>query len=242
MKVSLVVLTYNRNEIVQKALDYSLSNTGDKIDELIWVDNGSSDGVRDYMKSLNPDVSIINSTNLGVSKGYNRGMILATGDYISIIGCDRLMPENWLATFKRYFRAIPSAHSFCMVQKKRDEEWTQWKKEITILNGLPVRKIGCGEARLFRRDLLHKIGYFREDFGLYGWEDVEWSERLKQQGFEGYQIPYLYPEHLGVEGINNLEEDADNYTKFKHHEARHPDKEKKWREIERQSFPFYSPY
>lgn len=42
--VSWIVLTYNRADTVKKSLDHNFANAGAVPDELIWVDNGSTEG------------------------------------------------------------------------------------------------------------------------------------------------------------------------------------------------------
>jgi GT2 family glycosyltransferase len=82
MKLSWLLLTMNRQDKTKRALEHNMSNAGHAWDELIWVDNGSSDNVREVVSQYNPTVSVLHSTNLGVAKGYNRAKLLSTGDWV----------------------------------------------------------------------------------------------------------------------------------------------------------------
>jgi glycosyltransferase involved in cell wall biosynthesis len=85
MRVSLIVLTYNRADLVARTVPHNWSRAGTPPDELIWVDNGSTDNVRDVMRKVDPHVSVLNKQNVGIFKGYNRGILMASGDYVVII-------------------------------------------------------------------------------------------------------------------------------------------------------------
>lgn len=247
MKISWVVLTFNRAVIVDKAMTHNFEICGRKPDELIWVDNGSRDGVRDVMKNFNPDVAILNRENLGVAKGYNRGIVLATGDWVVITGCDMLMPKNWLATFAEYVEKIPNTGVACMYSVTPDKVPERIRGEKNVINGLPIIPAIPIERRIFRRELIQKAGHLREDFGLYGYEDCEAAFRYervcKENGWLTYVIPDQIAEHLGTEGISDFNGlDSKDYHEFKRRECRNPAKEEKFRWCNENKFPYYTPY
>jgi GT2 family glycosyltransferase len=218
MKVSLVVLTHNRARMVEHALLHSLSNADHRPHEIVWVDNGSTDDVREVMRSFNPSVSVLHPQNLGVAKGYNRGMAMTTGDYIAIIGCDVLMPDGWLATWLRYLSLIPQTGVACIYTKPFAECRGRLMGAPEMVGGLPIQMALPMDRRIFPRETLRQVGYLREDMGLYGWEDVEWSHRTFFRCLNNqrlcYAIPDLVGEHLGTEGIAEYDgkDDADYHA------------------------------
>ncbi len=72
VKTSIIILTYNELELTKKCLASIKRYTDkDKI-ELIIVDNGSSDGTREYISNL-PDVKVIlNEKTSGSPRGATR--------------------------------------------------------------------------------------------------------------------------------------------------------------------------
>jgi hypothetical protein len=64
MKTSWIVLTHNRADKVAKAMQHNVACAGDIHDELIWVDNGSTDHIADVMLSYHPDCFERNRTYL----------------------------------------------------------------------------------------------------------------------------------------------------------------------------------
>lgn len=249
MKISLIVLTMNRPEIVQKAMLHNYKFAGRDIDELIWVDNGSDDmpAMLEVMSKFAPDVMVLNSKNLGVAKGYNRGFAMATGDYVVITGCDMMMPGNWLDLFDEYVTKIPDTGIACIYSRPLEQVRERILGERTIVNGLPIQPALPIERRIMKRELFLEIGYLREDFGLYGWEDVEWSARAlkvcREKGLRTYMIPGFQAEHLGTEGILQHDgKDDGSYHAFKRREALDPQKQMVIQKAKQEGYPRINPY
>ncbi len=228
--ISWVILTHNRSEIVDRAIAHCMNNAGDGWDELVWVDNGSKPIHYNYLDTvIDADVTVRLKKNLGVAKGYNRGMAMATMDYIVITGCDMLMPDNWLRTFKNYVETIPETGVACIYSS----HWTTHQERLRRgfgfreVNGLPIVDAMPIERRIFRRSLLAEFGYFPETFGLYGFDDIAWAYRVEQvcdkRGLLYYVIPDAVAEHIGTEGVASFDgKDAVEYHAMKRREAFDP--------------------
>lgn len=252
MKTSWIVLTHNRADKVAKAMQHNVACAGDIHDELIWVDNGSTDHIADVMLSYHPDCFVRFPTNLGVAVGYNTAMFQATQELIVITGCDMLMPKNWLRTFKQYHEEIENTGIACMYSKPllqvperaRPSIGFWERKRCNDLEYIPAMPI---ERRAFKKSLLEKIGYLREDFGLYGWEDVEWAHRAervcKELNLLTYVIPDMKPKHLGTEGADPFDgQDSPEYHAFKLKEASCPKKQALMKWCRENNYPYYNPY
>jgi len=96
---SIILLTFNRKEITDKCVRQNIKKAGCKIEEIIWIDNGSTDGVD---LSDIADISIRYKENTGVAKGYNTGFRLARGKSIIIPGTDMILPEGWLVKMTEF--------------------------------------------------------------------------------------------------------------------------------------------
>ena len=109
MKLSIITLTYNNLHYTKKYIESLYKNTKDF--ELILVDNGSTDGTVDYIKSLpyNNIKLIINEENLGYAKGNNQGIAAAEGEYIGFLNNDILLPSNWFDEIEKVFIAEEKA-------------------------------------------------------------------------------------------------------------------------------------
>lgn len=87
MKVSVITISYNANQTIEKTLN-SVANQSYKNIEYIIVDGGSMDNTLDICNSF-PHVSkIISEPDNGVYDAFNKGLKLATGDIIGFLNAD----------------------------------------------------------------------------------------------------------------------------------------------------------
>ena len=77
MRVSVVIPTYNSGPLLVEAVSSVLAQTAPP-DEVIVVDDGSTDDTADRMAAFGPRVKFIRKENGGVSTARNRGMAEAT--------------------------------------------------------------------------------------------------------------------------------------------------------------------
>ncbi|WAH37692.1 glycosyltransferase family 2 protein [Alicyclobacillus dauci] len=94
--VSIVILAYNKLEYTQLCISSILKFTSHINFELIAVNNGSSDGTKEYFDSL-ANVRVVHlQTNVGPSNGFNEGMKLARGKYTACVCNDFIFTPRWL--------------------------------------------------------------------------------------------------------------------------------------------------
>lgn len=193
-RISLMLLTYNRREVTIKSIKHNLRNAGYPIAEIVWVDNNSTDGLREMiLNEIKPDISILHKENLGVAKGYNAGYKLCRGKLIARPGTDMIMPDNWLNTMVKYHNAIPET-GICAVTSAEINKVSSNRQEKNGKTIYPETVIG---SILFNRNILDQVGYLPENFGKYGWDDIVWVKQADNAGFLNYYIDELTSIHLG---------------------------------------------
>ena len=98
MKVSIIIVNYNGKHLLKECLDSVLGQSyGDF--ELIFVDNGSSDGSVDHVVENYNDGRIkfaLSKENLGFAGGNNLGYKYAEGEFVVLLNNDTRVNENWL--------------------------------------------------------------------------------------------------------------------------------------------------
>ncbi len=250
-KCSWIILTFNRAEIVREAIGHCLDNSGapEAITQLVWVDNGSTDGVRDVMRGFEPDVSVLYSENKGVARGYNTGMGLATEEFVVVTGCDFRMPDNWLKTMLDYVTQIPETGMACIYSQHWTYKHERLRKQYGVDNSyaLPIVHAMPIERHIYRRELLSAFGYYPETFGMYGFDDVARAYRIEkvcdELGLLYYVIPDLVAEHLGTEGLNAADGKDDlAYHAMKRKEATDPAKRAELARLKELGWPKFSPF
>jgi len=85
--ISVIIPTYNRAHLLPRALDSILSQSC-LPNEIIVVDDGSSDDTSVLMASLYPEIVFIQQSNTGVSCTRNVGIKRASGDWIAFLDSD----------------------------------------------------------------------------------------------------------------------------------------------------------
>ncbi|MCM1319905.1 MAG: glycosyltransferase family 2 protein [Muribaculaceae bacterium] len=87
--VSIVIISWNSLGMLKKCLS-SLDGYLNRQDvELVWVDNGSTDGAAEYVKHSYPGTKVILlPQNMGVAYARNRGVEAASGRYILFLDDD----------------------------------------------------------------------------------------------------------------------------------------------------------
>lgn len=84
-KISVIIPTYNRAHYLPQSLR-AILNQSRKVDQIIVVDDGSSDSTSDVVGKFMPNVTYLYQQNSGKAAALNRGLEICTGDYIWI--CD----------------------------------------------------------------------------------------------------------------------------------------------------------
>jgi len=101
--LSIIIVNYNTREFLKKCLD-NLSDIYAPL-EIIVVDNGSTDGSAEMVKTHFPDVILIETENNGLAVGSNLGLQEATGDYILYLGTDAFPKKEVISGMLSYLEA-----------------------------------------------------------------------------------------------------------------------------------------
>lgn len=93
MNISVVIPTFNRKHVLGRAIK-SVGNQTRPPDEIIVVDDGSTDGTRNWLSNSFPLVKYIYQENKGVSSARNRGVKASKGSWVSFLDSD----DEWMPT------------------------------------------------------------------------------------------------------------------------------------------------
>ena len=99
--LSVVIVTHDHREAVRAALP-ALAAQLDDGDELIVVDNDSSDGTPDAVRELAPDAIVVEAgANLGFAAGCNRGASTASGELLCFLNPDAVPAPGFREAIER---------------------------------------------------------------------------------------------------------------------------------------------
>ena len=127
MNVSVIIPTYNRKNLLKRAL-HSVGSQTFVPHEIIVVDDGSSDGTKDWVLERFPYVRYIYQDNSGVSSARNAGIKEAKGSWIAFLDSD----DEWMPNKLEQQKGV--INSF-------QEAWLCHTNEIWIRNGVRVNQM-----------------------------------------------------------------------------------------------------
>lgn len=111
MKISVVIPTYNSAAVIRLTLDSVLCQTV-KPQEILVLDDGSSDDTVGILKSYAPRVTVIEQANRGVAAARNELSRRATGDLVAFLDHDDLWHPRYLEVQSGQFAKHPQAAAF----------------------------------------------------------------------------------------------------------------------------------
>ena len=91
MNISVVIPCFNRKNTLPRSID-SVINQTYKPSEIIIVDDGSTDGTRDFILKSYPDIKYFFQTKKGVSSARNKGIRESSSKWIAFLDSD----DEWL--------------------------------------------------------------------------------------------------------------------------------------------------
>lgn len=204
MNFSVVIPVYNRPEEIDELLD-SLTRQSDKNFEVIIAEDGSSEKcdliVEKYLSQLS--VVYFEKSNSGPGQTRNAGAERAKYDYLIFFDSDCIIPESHIENVSSYLsrnfvdayggpdKALPT---FTTVQKAINYSMTSFFTTGGIRGG--KRSMDKFHPRSFNLGVSKRAfdaigGYGKMRFG----EDIDFSLRLLEAGFETALIPEAYVYH-----------------------------------------------
>lgn len=231
--VSVVVVTWNRRDLLRSCLQSLTRQQLNQPFEVVVVDNGSNDGspemvLREFGSEPAFRLKLIrNSDNRGFCAANNQGFAASTSDLVALLNNDAEAEPDWLPGLAGAFeegREIGMAASKILVYE--DPRRIDKAGHLIYPDG-QNRGRGSGEldagqydrieevlwpdgcAAMYRRAMLDEIGGFDEDFFAYA-DDAELGLRAQIAGWKCLYIPDAVVRHhrgatLGLRSSRRLE-------------------------------------
>jgi GT2 family glycosyltransferase len=107
--VSVVIVVWNAKKYVLECLDSLREYCGSVCDEVIVVDNASSDGTPELIAQRFPEFQLIrNPGNFGFAKANNIGIAQCTGEYICLVNSDVKFISDCISPMLGYMQDNPA--------------------------------------------------------------------------------------------------------------------------------------
>jgi glycosyltransferase involved in cell wall biosynthesis len=209
--ISVIIPTYNRRELLERAVRSVLAQTYRNI-ELIVVDDASTDSTKKMVGAMHDERLryIRHKSNLGAAASRNTGIKAARGDYIAFQDSD----DEWMAEkiekqMGMFLDSPPETGVvYCGFFRQREgkktripsKKFTQREGEIFQPLLLGYYLVGTPSV-IIKKEVLEKVGLFNEDYpALEEWD--LWLRIAKEYRFqfinEELLVSYQTPESLSV--------------------------------------------
>lgn len=207
--VSIVIPLYNQLKYTKLCLE-SLQETLTELPEIILVDNASTDGTADYLKTLSKVKVISNAENLGFAGGCNTGIKAASGEWVVVLNNDVIVAPGWLDGM---LDAAEHWKLQIVTPAIREGECTYdinaYARELTGRMQRVIRRDRAnGICFMAHRRVFDAIGLFDEKFLIGQYEDKDFFLRAARAGFALGTVGSAFLHHFGSATQKVLKRDS----------------------------------
>jgi len=190
--ISIIMPVLGQSQYTQAFFDTFTDNTSGEY-ELIVINNGDDQETKDILShqmSINPRIRVIvNKENTGVAASWNQGIAESVHDYICIVNNDiEFLSVRWNAEMQQMLIKNPEVYwtsPSVMYTKDRHKmcfkihHYEQLKYEHSQDAYAPY-VVGC--CFMCPRKACDTIGVFDEQFDIKYYEDLDFINRILQNG------------------------------------------------------------
>ncbi|HYC62367.1 MAG TPA: glycosyltransferase [Thermoanaerobaculia bacterium] len=222
-KVSIVIVSYNNQELTRLCLESVLRNSMHPNLEVFVVDNASSDGSAEMLAAWRDERVrvILNRDNRGFAAANNQALREATGEYLVLLNNDTVVPRGWLPRMLKHlddpqigltvavtnfsgnesridvpYRNIDDMPPFAD-QYMREHEGERFDIRVAAMYCVGMR-----------RDVHERVGLLDEEFGVGMFEDDDYSHRVRLAGFRVVCTEDVFVHHFGQASFSKLDRAA----------------------------------
>jgi GT2 family glycosyltransferase len=211
--VTIIIVNWNGAALLSGCLEALRAQTRAP-DEIIVVDNGSTDDSRALLARDYPEVRVLAlPRNLGMGGGTNVGIRASESAIVVALNNDTIADPGWLAALVAPFADDPTLGSTMSTMVFAHAPTWIAAAGITLhrnglaleeLSGAPLAVLGAatrpifgpsGGAAAYRRAMLDDVGLFDPDFFMY-LEDVDLAWRARLRGWSSLHVPAATIRHI----------------------------------------------
>lgn len=222
--IQVIIVSYNTRVLTESCIETILDSDVQRAVVISLVDNGSTDGTCETVRSRFKQVEIIEETsNLGYAGAINRGADCGHSDYIMISNTDVEFERDAMEEMASFLDANPNVGAVGPQQFYPSGEWqrsygivpsvreglhnllgiTTWHQTVrrllwprVIVDRKPRRVSYIdGAVMMIRREAFEEVGGFDTSFSHYA-EEADFCVRLQQAGWETWVVPSALVMHI----------------------------------------------
>jgi glycosyltransferase involved in cell wall biosynthesis len=189
MKIDLLFLSCNRLHYTKHSIPALLADPSEEFSLTIW-DNGSTDGSREFLESVQDSrivKKVLSPTNVGAYPVVNQALKDSSADLIGFVADDLLVTPGWTRIIGTAHAEIPELGRIaCWHFAPEEFDYERAKHKIQTFGRHKLLRHpwtnGCG---LTKMEAIRKVGLLRPNET----ESAYW----RRIALDGYVVGYYYP-------------------------------------------------
>lgn len=197
-KYSVIIVTYNRLSLLRECLDCVLHQTL-PFDNIIVVDNASTDGTGKYLESLKDKITVVNEEyNGGGAKGFADGLRYVhdnvNNGYVLLIDDDAMLSHDYMKRIDEFVMKNEGVRAFSGTVMANDQiSIAHRKRQVSQKGNWQLAKVSEREYKkecfeydistfcglVFDVSLIDVIGIPLADYFIW-YDDTEYSLRIRK--------------------------------------------------------------
>ena len=209
MQASIIIPVWKGESVIADCLAAVFVQSGDRLLEVICVDNASPDHAAAIIVERFPQVRLISQPiNLGFAGGVNAGLRAVNGDVGVLLNQDCIVQAGWLDALLDALNAHPefglAGCTLFNADGSINHAGAQLRRPIALGQHLTDRDgdqphavdYVTGAALAIRRSTWDTIGLFDNGFYPAYYEEVDYCYRARRHGLEIGYVPAATVQHL----------------------------------------------
>ena len=212
--ISVVIPVYNGEKTVVQTVECLLRQSC-RPDEIIVVDDGSTDGTREALRKFDQRIKLLAQPNSGPASARNRGVKAAKSMFVAFTDSDCLPDKDWLFNLSLGFDNERIAGVGGAVRSAIRGLTGEYVDAVRLLDPQPdkdgaIPYLITANA-CFRREALIEAGLFNERFRKPGGEEPDLCFRIRRLGYEFRFVEQALVHHHHRQTIKSFLKTIANY-------------------------------
>lgn len=205
--ISIIIPVYKNYQMFYQYLEINKKFFDDC--EVIIMNDYPLENITQSVKKIYPQAKVVNNKkNLGFAGNINKGVKIATRNYVFLMNSDVVLKDDSFKKTVDYFKKNKKLFAISFAQLEKDDKIVganrgyfqnglinHFSQPISNHQSLLPNFWAEGGASIFRRKLFMKLGMFDEIFNPFYWEDIDLSYRAWKAGYEIKFDPKIIVEH-----------------------------------------------
>ena len=184
LDITITIPVFNQLHFTKQCVD-SLNQAGIADDQIVIVNNASTDGTAEFLAGRPALRSIHNETNRGCAFAWSQGSKASTSTWTVVSNNDVVFaPDTFLELIHFAEENHADIASPAMCEGAADYDFPSYAASfMQTMSEVSRWGVASGSCFMVHRRVFEKIGFFDDDSKLGGYEDDEYFRRSRAAGF-----------------------------------------------------------